>query len=126
MLDTLLSVVGGIISYLFGSFASLKLFQPGLEQAFGVWKILFAFIAAVSVFLSQTTKGLIGIFTLGILAAFMLGMNYGSKAAFPSFMYFWSPTDVSWFSFQLAQSCIVGVIIRLLSKLKDVLPTGKS
>jgi hypothetical protein len=34
LLNTLISVAGGILSFLFGSFASPKLFQPGLEQAF--------------------------------------------------------------------------------------------
>jgi hypothetical protein len=119
MTDTLLSAAGAIISYLFGIFVTPKLFQPGLDEAFAAWKVLFAFLAAASVFISQDNRGLVAAFGLGVIASILLGINYKSANAFPPF---WSSTDISWFSFQVAQSCILGIIVRFAAKLKDLVP----
>jgi hypothetical protein len=120
MVDAILSAVSGIVSYFLGSLGNSVLFpNPGLEQAFAAWKISFLFIAAGSTFVAQSTKGLIAVFIVGGLGALGLGLNYWAVDAMPPIG---SATDTAWFCFQLAQSCFVGVGVRLATKLKDVLP----
>jgi hypothetical protein len=120
MIDAILSTVGGILSYFLGSFGGAQLFDnPGLEADFGAWKVLFAFVAAGSVFLSQSGRGLLIVFIIGALSALGLGLNYKSSTAIPPIG---SATETAWFSFQLAQACFVGIGVRLAAKLKDVLP----
>jgi hypothetical protein len=117
MVDTILSVVSGILSYLLGSFGSAKFFHPGLEEAFGAWKVFFAFIAVGSIFLGKSRRGLILIFVVGLIAAAIFGLNYKSNAAIPPIA---SATDISWFAFQLAQGCIVGALVRLAADFKEL------
>jgi hypothetical protein len=120
MIDAILSTVGGILSYFLGSFGSSQLFDnPGLEADFGAWKVLFAFVAAASVFLSQSGRGLFFVFVIGALSGVGLGLNYKSSTAIPPLG---SATDMAWFSFQLAQACFVGIGVRLATQLKDVFP----
>jgi len=120
MTDMVLSTVGGILSYLLGAFGNAKLFDnPAFEDVFAAWKILFVFVAAGSVFLAQSKRGLAVVFVAGVLGAVGLGLNYQSRNAIPPVA---SSTDIAWFSFQLAQSCFVGIGIRLAAKLKDVVP----
>jgi hypothetical protein len=122
VVEAILSAVGGIISYFVSSFGSDKLFYEGFDEPFLGWKVFFAFLAAGAVFLSQSTRGLIAVFVVGVLSAIGLGLNYKSLNAIPPI---WSATDTSWFCFQIAQSCFVGVGVRLAAKLKDVLPKGR-
>jgi hypothetical protein len=110
MVDAILSIVSGILSYLLGSFGSAKFFHPGIEEAFGAWKVLFAFIAVGSIFLGKSKKGLTLVLVIGAIAAALFGWNYKSNTPFPPI---WSATDISWFAFQLAQGCIVGALVRL-------------
>ena len=119
MVESILSVVGGIISYFVGSFGSDKLYYPGFDQPFVAWKVLFAFVSAAAVFLSQTNKGLIAVTSVGILSAIGLGINYGANNAIPPIL---SASVTSWYFYQLAQSCFVGVGVRLATKLKHILP----
>jgi hypothetical protein len=70
MIDAILSTVGGILSYFLGSFGTAQFFDnPGLEADFGAWKVLFAFVAAGSVFLSQSFRGLVVVFHIVRLVA---------------------------------------------------------
>jgi hypothetical protein len=121
MINTILSAVGGVLSYFVGVFGESKLFQPGLGETFVAWKVLFFFIAAGSVFISGSRKGLIAVFVVAILASIALGVNYGSNNAYPPLL---SATDTSWFAFQLAQSCFVGIGVRLAAELGKLLPNN--
>jgi hypothetical protein len=123
MVETILSAVGGIVSYFVGSFGSDKLYYPGFDAPFVAWKVLFAFLSAAAVFLSQSNKGLIAVFVVGIVGAVGLGLNYQSVNAIPPVL---SATVTSWYCYELAQSCFVGVGVRLVAKLKDVLPKGRN
>jgi hypothetical protein len=108
--DALLSVAGGLLNSLLGAFTGPTMFGAPLDTAFAAWKVLFFFIAAGSVFLAQDRRGLIAALAVGVLAALVLGWNHKSSNAFPPW---WSATDISWFSFQLAQACAVGIVVRL-------------
>ena len=122
MVDALIGAAGAILSYFLGSFGSAKFFHPGLEEAFGAWKLLFAFLAFISIFLSQSKRGLVGIIIVGVMAAALFGWNYKSATAFPPF---WSATDIAWFSFQCAQSAAVGVLLHVAIAIKDTIGKAK-
>jgi hypothetical protein len=119
MEQTILGVVSGILNYFLGSFGSDKLFYPGFDEPYVAWKVLFAFLSAAAVFLSQSKKGLITVMLAGIAGAIGFGLNYKSQNAIPPFL---SATATSWYFYQLTQSCFVGVGLRLAGKLKVLLP----
>src|ERR1700682_6391998 len=104
--ETILGAVSGILSYFVGSFGSDKLYHPGFDEPYVAWKVLFAFLSAAAVFLSQSKKGLITVIVVGIAGAVGLGLNYKSQNAIPPIL---SATVTSWFFYQLAQSSFVGV-----------------
>jgi len=114
MIEIILPVVSGILSYLFGSFGSTQWYHPGVEQILGQWKLLFAFIAAAGVFLSKDRVGFWVILALGVISAIGFALNYKSFNAIPPIL---PATHTSWFFFQLAQSCAVGVGVRLIAEL---------
>jgi hypothetical protein len=119
MIDIVLTGVSGILSYLVGSFGSTQWYHPGVEEILGKWKLMFSFIAAGSVFISKSRRGLVAMGLLGLVAAIGFAVNYKSFNAIPPIL---SATDTSWFCFQLAQSCWVGFGLRLLTELSGFRP----
>jgi hypothetical protein len=119
MTEIVLTGVSGILSYLVGSFATSQWYHPGVEEILGKWKLMFAFIAAGSVFISKSRSGLIAMGLLGLLAAVGFAVNYKAFNAVPPIL---SATHTSWFCFQLAQSCWVGFGLRLLTELRGFPP----
>jgi hypothetical protein len=117
--ETVLSAVSGILSYFLGSFGSDKFFYPGFDEPYVAWKVLFAFLSAAAVFLTQSRNGLIAVIVVGILGSIGFGLNYKAQDAIPPIL---SATVTSWFFYQLTQSCFVGVGLRLAGKLKVLLP----
>jgi hypothetical protein len=119
MKEILAAAVAGALSYFVAVFSESHLFQPGLGQRFAAWKVLFFFLAAGSVFISASRKGLACVFAIAVIAAIVLGVNYGSNQAYPPVM---SATDLSWFAFQLCLAGFVGIAVRLAAELMKILP----
>ena len=124
MINALLTVMGGILSYFLSPFGADKLFYPGFDAPFVAWKVFFAFCAAAAVFVSAwgKGKGLALVLLVGLISAGLLGINYQHDNPFPPIA---SPTDISWFAYQAAQACFFGVAGGLISRLK-VLGAGAS